>query len=373
MDPILSQVPFTEFLDQIQDGLFVTDVNRRIVFWNKAAEELAGFSPDNLLGRYCYDEDALGFRTLLGQNLDADESCPLLQSILANRPASVPPIVLMNTKSGKSVPVSLSVGPLRGLDGEVTGSIALFRDMRDEYQQRKLAMEIQKRTITRGGFRRGGVRVDTFFAPVEEIGGDFIEAFFLDDGSLIATVADATGHGISASLFTIVFKTLLHSAVGRSRKPEKILEDVNQGFLQIAGIEGYYLSACIVRYDPKTRSGSYAAAGHPEGLIFTKDGEGLRLRRKLHLQSFMLGIEEDTRYEEIDFSLEHGEILFLASDGLFESECYDGKAFGVPGVQRFFAHRQGEQPLEELMAEVRGSSKFARLPDDVSILSIMSE
>ncbi len=151
----------------------------------------------------------------------------------------------------------------------------------------------------------------TLAAVRGEIGGDFIEAFFLDDGSLIATVADATGHGIFASLFTIVFKMLLHSAVGRSRK--------------------------------------------------------------LHLQSFMLGIEEDTREEEIGFSLEPGEIFFLASDGLFESECDDGKAFGVPGVQRFFAHRQGEQPLEELMAEVRGAGKFTRLPDDVSILSIMSE
>jgi PAS domain S-box-containing protein len=373
VDPILSQIPFAEFLDQIPDGLFVTDVRRRILLWNRAAGEITGFSPDGLLGRYCYEEEAPGFRTLLGQDLGVDENCPLLQSIAKNRDAVVPPIVLMNTKGGKTVPVSLRVGPLRGADGEATGSIVLFRDMREEYQQRKLAMEIQKRTVTRGALRRGGVRVQALFAPVEEIGGDFIEAFFLDDGSLIATVADATGHGISSSLFTIVFKTLLHSAVGRSHEPGKILDEINHGFLQIAGIEGYYMSACIVRFDPGAGSGSYAAAGHPEGLIFSRDGEGLRLRAKLHIQSFMLGIEEDTRYEEMGFSLEPGELLLLASDGLFESECYDGKAFGVPGVQRFFAHRQGERPLEELLAEVRGASRFPVLPDDVSILAVSAE
>ena len=39
-----------------------------------------------------------------------------------------------------------------------------------------------------------GIAIDTFYQPVEEIGGDFMEAFFLDDKSLVATVADATGH-----------------------------------------------------------------------------------------------------------------------------------------------------------------------------------
>ena len=84
------------------------------------------------------------------------------------------------------------------------------------------------------GFTRNGVRVETLFTPVDEIGGDFLEAFFLDDHTLIATMADATGHGISASLFTMAYKTLLHSPSPCTR-PGQVLEHVNSGFLESAG------------------------------------------------------------------------------------------------------------------------------------------
>jgi PAS domain S-box-containing protein len=370
---LVSRLPLTEFLHQIPDGLFITDAERRIVYGNKAAEEITGFRCEDLIGRHCYDPDTLNCRTLLGQEICSDEKCPLYQTIASNRVVAVPGILLINTKSGKGAPISLSVGPLQDAGGEAIGCIALFRGEREEYRQRKLALEIQKRMITYGEIRRAGLHIDTLYSPLEEIGGDYLETFFLDNGDLIATVADATGHGMTASLFTMVYKTLLHSAFGRFQTPLEVLGDVNRGFLSHAGIEGYYLSACIVRFDPKTRTGSYTSAGHPEGLIFTPEAEGFRLRRKLHIVSFMLGIEEEARYEELPFSLDPGEFLMLASDGLFESECYNGMAYGVPGVQRFFAGRPGEHPLEELLATVKRESKYVRLPDDLSMLTIIME
>ena len=100
------------------------------------------------------------------------------------------------------------------------------------------------------------MRVDTLFEPVDEIGGDFLEAFFLDERTLIATLADATGHGISASLFTMVYKTLLHASFALHRDPGKVLEQVNRGFLESAGIDGYYIGACLVSYDTATVPGT---------------------------------------------------------------------------------------------------------------------
>jgi PAS domain S-box-containing protein len=359
-----------EFLDQLPDGLFIADGERRIVFSNRAAEELAGYSREELAGKRCFDPHTFGFKTLLGRELSSEEDCLLFQSMSSRGSPEAPAIVLLSTRDGKAVPVSLRVSLLHDGSGEAVGTVATFRGMREEYQQRKLALEIQRRMITRGELSRDGVRIDTLYSPVEEIGGDFLEAFFLDDGTLIATVADATGHGMTASLFTLVFKTLLHAAFARYRAPMEVLGEVNRGFIQLGGIEGYYLSACIVRYDPRTGKGSYAAAGHPEGLIFHREGEGFRLKRKLHIVSFMLAIEETTVYEEMPFSLEEGEFLLLASDGLFESECYNGVAFGVPGIARFFGGNRGARPLEGLLAAVRKESRYPRLPDDVSMIRI---
>ena len=369
-DSILSQVSFTEFLDQVQDGLYIVDSKRRIVFWNHAAEELTGFAAAQIVGRSCVDPKVLDHRTILGESLCTDETCPMLRCMTTDIGGTVPQLILIRTASGRPLPVSLSVGPLHGRDGEGIGAIALFRSMREEYQQRKLAVEIQKHMITQKGFARNGVRVDTVYAPVDEIGGDFLEAFFLDSRTVIATVADATGHGISASLFTMVYKTLLHSSFGRHRDPARVLASVNRDFLETADVDGFYIGACVVSYDTESRAGSYAAAGHPRGLVFSRDGERRVLRESLAMQSLMLGMNPEARYDQIAFTLSPGDLLFLSSDGIFEAPCANGRQFGVEGVEEFFACYTGDAPLEALLADVRRRSTFHPLGDDVSAILI---
>jgi len=367
---ILSQISFPGFLDEVQDGLYIVDDRRTIVFWNRAAEELTGFDSSKVVGRSCMDRDLLDHRTVLGESLCSEEACPLVRCMAGGTGGTVPHIILANTASGRPLPISLSVGPLHDKDGKIGGAIALFRSMRDEYQQRKLAVEIQKRTITPVGFTRNGARVDTLFVPVDEIGGDFVEAFFLDEHTLIATLADATGHGISASLFTMVYKTLLHGSFARHREPARVLEQVNKGFLETAGIDGYYIGACLVSFDTAARTGRYAAAGHPHGLIFRKDGAGYRLREHLGVKSLMLGMNEAARFGEVEFRLDAHEFLLLTSDGVVESPCRDGTQFGVAGITRFFEAYTGDTPLAGLLAEVRSRGASTRLEDDVSAVLV---
>ena len=363
---ILSQISFPGFLDQVQDGLYIVDSGRTIVYWNKAAEELTGFPSGMVVGRSCLDTDLLDYRTLLGDSLCSEETSPLARCMASGAGGTVPHIILANTSSGRPLPISLSVGPLHGRDGKIAGAIALFRSMRDEYQQRKLAVEIQKRTITPHGFARNSVRVDTLFVPVDEIGGDFLEAFFLDEHTLIVTLADATGHGISASLFTMVYKTLLHASFALHRDPGRVLEHVNRGFLESAGIDGYYIGACLVRYDTTTCRGCYAAAGHPHGLIFQGEGAGYRLREHLGVQSPMLGMNEASRFSEVEFQLGQGEFLLLTSDGIIDSPCSDKTPFGIPGIAGFFAGYSGSTPLEALLKEVRRRGVASPPVDDIS-------
>jgi PAS domain S-box-containing protein len=366
LNPLLSQVSLPAFLDQVQDGLCVVDREQRIVLWNRSAYELTGFKPADVVGRTC--TELLALRSITGESLASVETDPLARCMHSGIGGIVPQIILMATVSGKSLPVSLSVGPLHGAGGATIGVIALFRSMREEYQQRRLAVEIQKRTITQGGFTRNGVRVDTLYAPLDEIGGDFLEAFFLDERTLIATLADATGHGISASLFTMVYKSLLHGAFARHQKPSSVLENVNRAFLETAGIDGFYVGACLVRYNPVTREGAFSAAGHPRGLLFAPREGGYSLRDTVGVQSLMLGMDDQARFKEVDFRLADGELLLLVSDGMLESPCRDGGQFGLKGIEAFFSRFQGGAPLDGLLTECRRCGAFDPLGDDVSAI-----
>ena len=365
---ILSQISFSEFLEQVQDGLYIVDPQRTIVFWNAAAEELTGFSAEQMVGRRCMDPDVLDHRTVFGESLCKDDTCPLLRCMSSDVGGTVPHLILMKTASGRPLPISLSVGPLHGRSGESIGAIALFRSVREEYQQRKLAVEIQKRMITHGDFARSGTQVRTLYRPVDEIGGDFLEAFFIDERTLIATIADATGHGISASLFTMVYKTLLHAAFSRYREPGQIMGSINRGFMETAGVEGFYIGACLVSYDTESRSGRYAAAGHPKGLIFERSTDGYRLGGTLSIQSLMLGMDEEIRFGEAEFTLSPGSFLMICSDGMLEAPCRDGKQFGVGGMERFFSHYAGSAPLTDLLSDIQQRSAFSPLGDDVSAI-----
>ncbi len=358
-------------LDQVQDGLYVVDRDRRIVYWNRAAAELTGFAAADVLGHPCHEETLLSHRSTLGQTLCAEEDCPVLRAMLTGTSGTLPHLLLMGTRSGRPLPVSLSVGPLRDAEGAVVGAIVLFRAEREEYQQRRLAMEIQKRMVSRGRFDRGGLRIHTLYHPVSEIGGDFIEAFFLDDGALIATVADATGHGISAALFTMVYKTLLHAMIGRFPEPARALEEVNRAFLRSAGVDGFFLSACLVRIEPAAPRATVALAGHPPALLFAAADDGGRtLRGPIGRRAPALGIDEAAAYEDEPADLAPGDLLFLATDGIFETGMRDGTEFGAAGVARFLAGYRGGAPLEQLYAQLRRECPLPQLPDDASALAV---
>lgn len=62
-------------LDAVSDGVYVTTAERRIVFWNKGAERITGYSVDEVLNKHCYD-NILVHMDVLGKNLCFD-GCPL--------------------------------------------------------------------------------------------------------------------------------------------------------------------------------------------------------------------------------------------------------------------------------------------------------
>ena len=65
-----------KIMDCLNDGVYVCDLNRRIVFWSKSAERITGWRSEDVLGRACLEdilnhEDIaeLFYRFQMSQNL----------------------------------------------------------------------------------------------------------------------------------------------------------------------------------------------------------------------------------------------------------------------------------------------------------------
>ncbi len=115
-------------LMSINDGVYLTDLERRIVFWNRACETITGFSAADVLGRFCSD-NILCHTDLEGNSLCKSELCPLNQSMLRGAPSAELLTFLAQRSDGSRVAVEVSVAPLIDEHGEVIGGIEVFRDV----------------------------------------------------------------------------------------------------------------------------------------------------------------------------------------------------------------------------------------------------
>jgi len=107
-------------LDSVADGVFTVDPDLQITYWNRAAEEITGYSSGEAIGRPCHEV----FRASL-----CGAECPMRQAIATGETAG-PEDVEILTREGTELTVSVSAAALRDRDGSFLGGVESFRDIR---------------------------------------------------------------------------------------------------------------------------------------------------------------------------------------------------------------------------------------------------
>jgi PAS domain S-box-containing protein len=121
-------------LDSIFDGVYIVDPERRILFWNCAAEEITGHRRQEVMGRCCHD-------TILNHidengNLLCFSACPLERSIQTGE--SIRAKVYPTHRDGRRFPVYTHIGAIRDETGQIIAGIEVFRDISGEEEFRLL-------------------------------------------------------------------------------------------------------------------------------------------------------------------------------------------------------------------------------------------
>jgi PAS domain S-box-containing protein len=115
-------------LDSINDGVFTVDRDRRITYFNRAAERITRVPREESIGRRCWEV----FRTSL-----CEKDCALLQTIETGRPIVNKMVHIESSGNGKRIPVSISTALLYDGDGEAIGGVETFRDLSQVEELRK--------------------------------------------------------------------------------------------------------------------------------------------------------------------------------------------------------------------------------------------
>ncbi|MFA4916505.1 MAG: sigma 54-interacting transcriptional regulator [Syntrophales bacterium] len=110
---------FNIILDSIADMVFTINDKDEITSFNRAAEEITGFSKDEAIGQHCFNI----FRANICQT-----NCALKQTLKTGEAIINLPINILN-KKGKEIPGSISTYVLKDEKGEVIGAVETFRDL----------------------------------------------------------------------------------------------------------------------------------------------------------------------------------------------------------------------------------------------------
>ncbi|HWB59938.1 MAG TPA: PP2C family protein-serine/threonine phosphatase, partial [Chthoniobacteraceae bacterium] len=197
-----------------------------------------------------------------------------------------------------------------------------------------------------------------------QVGGDIFGWRPGPDGSWLFWIADATGHGASAALFTTL-AALLFNGGATAPSPGHLLERVNERFYSV--FKGHsIMSACCLLAHADGRL-LFANAGHPLLLIRRAAGsvEAVTARET------MLGIHKQLKFADTEARLLPGDVALLHTDGLHSLLDKNGKRMEESAVLKAFAGIDPREPVPEaLVAALASASNDGAFLDDVAAISL---
>ncbi len=121
---------YVEIIDNLCDGIYFVDTDRRILFWNKAAQEITGYAAEEIVGKRC-QQSSLNHIDEEGRPL-CTVGCPLFATLADGKQRQ--DRVFVRHKEGYRIPIRVNIFPIRK-EGKITGAVEVFtRDSPTVYE-----------------------------------------------------------------------------------------------------------------------------------------------------------------------------------------------------------------------------------------------
>lgn len=249
---------------------------------------------------------------------------------------------------------------------------AQLLEANNRMQQDLVAAErIQRALLPDESCSFGPLKVRWIYQPCDQLAGDALNVFQIDDDNIGLYVLDVVGHGVSAALLSVAVMHALTPVSGSAGMdlldPVSVAGALNNRFPMLSGSNQFFTLFYGVIH-VQSRTITYTLAAHPppiyvdaSGQPITCDGSGLPI-----------GIVPDAKYEAWTRTLDRRSRLFVYSDGLSEHRAPSGELFGDDNVKSLFSECSKtniEHALEHISTRIdrwntQGNS------DDISIIAV---
>ncbi len=233
----------------------------------------------------------------------------------------------------------------------------------------RIAQQIQSSMLPTEFPRRDEFAIFGRRHPAIEVGGDFYDFFFIDDGRLCFVIGDVSGKGVPAALFMAITKTLIKNEAKRGLPTNEILARVNNIICPDNQTCQFVTVFCAI-LDIKTGALQFCNAGHNPPLVCDSSGcfDYLKIPG-----GFVVGVMENTLCEKKELVLKTGDMIFLYTDGVTEAMNPQQQQFSEARLKEALT-RCRDKDLQAMITamreEVRVFAQDAQQSDDITMLAV---
>jgi sigma-B regulation protein RsbU (phosphoserine phosphatase) len=194
---------------------------------------------------------------------------------------------------------------------------------------------------------RDDVDICGFMEPASQVGGDFFDAFFVDERTLFLCIGDVSGHGIAAALFMARTIGLMRMLAMNTSQPDRLLESLNDR-LCLANDTNIFVTLFCGFLDVASGRLFYSNAGHCAPILVS----GTHSRPMDIPRGTLAGAFPGRRYSTIEYDLKPGDLLFCYTDGITEAQGPSGAEFSEQRCMDALANA-GTDALHSLLDGLR--------------------
>ena len=211
-----------------------------------------------------------------------------------------------------------------------------------------------------------GLDIAVYMKTASEVGGDYYDFKYDNNGSLIVAIGDATGHGMKAGTMVATIKGLFTAedssidVVTFMNKSNSIIRDMRLGNI--------YMAMLLAKFEGEKIT--ITSAGMPPALIYRSKDKQVE---EIKLQAIPLGGPADFIYPKKETFLSKGETLLLMSDGFPELFNTQKEILDYSGAKKIFEKIGEVSANDTIKALLEATEEWmgnAKQEDDITFVVI---
>ncbi len=238
----------------------------------------------------------------------------------------------------------------------------------------EVAEEVQQNLLPKKIPAISGLDIAAKSIYCNKTGGDFYDFLNVSppsESKLNVIVGDVSGHGIAAGLLMTTARALIRSRSAQPGTLAQIVTDVNRDLTLDIYDTGRFATLIYLMVDPQNHRLKWVRAGHDAALLYDPASDGFE---DLYGSGLALGWDENYQYEEnVRTDLIAGQIIFLGTDGIWETFDIDGNPFGkkpIKDIIRQKAAASADEIMNEILIALRRFRQGKEPEDDVTLAVI---